>query len=220
MALRRANAILTIVIIKGCDHDKEKSIGFVELAKYFSKKEGQVESENNQKRILRIITRIFGNLYLNRVELHLEMQTFLKIRNQDMQILIESNPKLLLTKNELTEINISKELVQMEMIKRGQNVFKEFVTVIENSFIIQTTPKDKNETQEDNTQEGIITNVVNEKIIIEHQLNSLFNSYLKVIYFMIQTENLCLVSGPEFCGKSFLVNQFLLSQSNYLKNCY
>jgi MoxR-like ATPase len=34
---------------------------------------------------------------------------------------------------------------------------------------------------------------------------------------MINTENLCFISGPESCGKSFLVQKYLRTCSNYIK---
>jgi nicotinamide riboside kinase len=204
IGLRKANAVLTLVIIKANKADL-KDIGFMKIAQIMA--EGAEDDS-----IIGNIVNILKNLYQNQVELHVEFQRALGISNEDLKIMIESNLGVVHSKEEVMEINISKEMIKRELIKRGKNVFKKFIEVVEEDMSSECKENVK-ETEEMEIKEAL-TESSNKKCVLT---NDSFDSYLKVIHFMIQTQNLCCISGPESSGKSFLVNKYLSTRSNFIK---
>ena len=200
--LRRAHSVLTVVAVKANPFPAFERLKFEDLIEYFS---GMKKCEGN----LFLLIRILRNLYYNKIELHPDLQKLLEIDNQDMNQLFESYPHPLLSFEEQDEIVLSKKLVQREIIKQGSNAFTDLVSVVND----QLSEEKKSENSIQMETEKTIDEILNRSKDQEKD----FNYYLKVIQFILQTENFCLISGPKFSGKSHLIHNFLSNQSDYIK---
>ena len=213
-SLRKANSVLTAVVLNQ-EATAPKTRNFSEVLRKVTSHRSSVETDSIGNELMHIGIRVAKNLFWNKMEVHPELERVLGIRHREMRLIFESSSEPLHMKSEIIKMNVSKEIMRKELIKRGQNVFEKIIKLATERVAPQNPAI---EAQKTGPIELASTPLpASRSSHSPRDLDFSMQAYTKAIDFMLQTENLCIVSGPEASGKSFLVDNYLARHPEHLK---